>query len=294
METNSISLSPEELASFISFITLQTGIIPRESHKNGIKAFIEKTLKETKSTAAEYRKQIATNTSLLTELINASTVNETYFFREEKQFMFLKESIFPQWRILNADKPLKIWSAACSYGEEPYSLSVLARQCNVKVQVTASDINSEVLAHCKNGVFLGGSIRQMDGVSFRQLVLPYQREERKVEFSQDIKDTIQTRKINLAQIDSPETEFLLPKNQNIVFLRNVFIYFSQELRAKILRTIADKCLADNGILFVSMSEIAQLDSTIMPPSLEKVMEGSVFYFHKKSMQTGDVNGKNFQ
>ena len=293
MELNNFSLSPEELASFISFITLQTGIIPRESHRSGIKSFIEKTLSERASTVAEYRKQLAINPTLLTELINASTVNETYFFREEKQFQFLKDSIFPQWRLLNPHTPLRVWSAACSYGEEAYSIALLAQHCNVDVQITASDINSEVLEHCKNGVFLDGSIRQVDGVSFKNLVLPYQREDRKVAFSQEIKNSIQTRKINLAQIDLPTTEVFLPKNQDIVFLRNVFIYFSPELRAKILRTIAEKCLAENGILFVSMSEIAQLDSTLIPPSLEKVMDGSVFYFHKKSSKTGDVNGKNF-
>ena len=294
MEQNKLfSLSQEELASFISLITIQTGIIPRESHKNGIKAYIEKVLEEKKCSPSDYRKQLSTNPSLLTELINASTVNETYFFREEKQFLVLRDSIFPQWKILNPNQALKVWSAACSYGEEAYSISILAHHCNVKVQITATDINSEVLEHCKSGVFLGGSIRQVDGVTFKDLVLPYQREDRKVEFPQEIRNMIQTRKLNLAQIDSPGAEMLLPKNQNIVFLRNVFIYFSLELRAKILRTIADKCLADNGLLFVSMSEIAQLDSALMPPSLEKVMDGNVFYFHKKSPRSGDVNGKNF-
>ena len=78
----------------------------------------------------------------------------------------------------------------------------------------------------------------------------------------------------------------LPKNQNIIFIRNVFIYFSIELRKKILKTIADNCLAENGYLFVSMNEIAQLDSSIVPKSLEKLSDGNVFYFHKMSKATG--------
>ncbi len=291
--SNGYSLSQEELDSFIALITAQTGIIPRESHKSGIKAFIQSTLQKNAYSAADYKRQLAANPSLLTELINASTVNETYFFREEKQFAVLRDCIFPQWKILNAAAPIKIWSAACSYGEEAYSISVLAKSCNVKVQITASDINSEVLEHCKSGVFLNGSIRQVDGVAFKNLVLPYQREDQKFEFPPEIKNTITTRVINLAHIDSPMADHLLPKNQNIVFLRNVFIYFNPELRARILRTIADKCLSDNGILFVSMSEIAQLDSVLVPPTLEKIMDGSVFYFHKKSPKTGVVHGKDF-
>ena len=79
-----------------------------------------------------------------------------------------------------------------------------------------------------------------------------------------------------------QTESLLPKNQNIVFLRNVFIYFSQNLRLKILNSIAEKCLADGGVLFVSMNETAQINFNEISPLLEKVMDGSIFYFKKKS------------
>ncbi|MBP5695972.1 MAG: hypothetical protein J6X11_04880 [Treponema sp.] len=278
------SLSQEELASFISLVTLNTGIIPRESHKTGIKTYIERTLAENSLSASEYKRLIDTKPNLLSELVNASTVNETYFFREEKQFSILKERLFPQWKASFGTMPIRIWSAACSYGEEAYSISLLARECKITADITASDINSEVLEHCKQGLFLGSSIRQMDGLAFKNLLIPYQREDKKIEFPPQIKNSIHTKKINLAKIDSPETEKILPQNQSIIFLRNVFIYFSQELRARILRTISEKCMCDGGILFVSMSEIAQLDSTVVPPSLEKVMDGKVFYFIKNQRQ----------
>ena len=177
--------------------------------------------------------------------------------------------------------PIKIWSAACSYGEEAYSLAVLAKVCGIKAFVTASDINSEVLDHCNKGVFWESSIRSVDGFSFKNLLLPYRTNEGKIVFPDEIKSCIQTRKINLSKIDSPLGEANLPKNQNIIFIRNVFIYFSQELRIRILNSIIDKCLAEGGILFVSMSEIAQFDSNMLPPSLEKVMDGNIFYFKKK-------------
>jgi len=296
-QTKDFSLSQDELDSFISLVTRTTGIIPRESHKTGIKTYIEKILSKNSFTPSEYKHFLGTNPKLLSELINASTVNETYFFREEKQFSILKEKIFPQWKASFGTMPIRVWSAACSYGEEAYSISLLAHECGVTADITASDINSEVLEHCKSGIFLGSSIRQMDGQSFKNLLNDYQREDRKVEFPDHIKNSIHTKKINLAQIDSQETESILPKSQNIIFLRNVFIYFSQELRARILRTISEKCMCDGGILFVSMSEIAQLDSTVVPPSLETVMDGKVFYFTKKissSGKTGVSNGKNFQ
>ena len=166
---------------------------------------------------------------------------------------------------------------------------MLAKSLGIKPLVTASDINSKVLEHCKSGLFLGTSLRAVDGVTFQPLVIPYRRSDGRVAFPADIKDCVKTIQMNLAEIDSPFTDMLLPKNQNIIFIRNVFIYFTPETRARILRTIAQKCLADDGLLFVSMSETAQIDSAIMPPVLERQMDGSIFYFHKKP-EGGKVYG----
>ena len=155
--------------------------------------------------------------------------------------------------------------------------------CGINPYVTASDINSRVLEHCKNGVFLGTSIRQVDGVLLSEPLQKFKRTDGKVEFPQEIKNCIHTRIINLASLGKNGESLLLPQNQNIIFLRNVFIYFDRELRALILKNLADKCLAVGGLLFVSMSEIAQIDASIIPPSLERVADGNVFYFHKKEV-----------
>ncbi len=279
---NKLTLKEDILDSFISILTTLTGIVPRASHRDGIKFFIEKKIAENNYEIDEYRRLLFTNKDLMSEFINECTVNETYFFREEKQFALLKTKIFPQWRYNTKDKEIRMWSAACSYGEEAYSLAVMALISGLKPVVTASDINSEVLEHCKSGVFLSTSLRSVDGLSYQKLVVPYQRKDRKIAFPEDIKKNIKTMQLNLAELDSPANELLLPKNQNIIFIRNVFIYFTIDLRKKILKTIADKCLAEDGYLFVSMNEIAQLDSSIVPKSLEKISDGSVYYFHKIS------------
>ena len=283
---NKITLKEDILDSFISILTTLTGIVPRASHRDGIKFFIEKKIAENNYEIDEYRRLLFTNKDLMSEFINECTVNETYFFREEKQFALLKNKIFPQWSCNSKDKGIRIWSAACSYGEEAYSLAVMALLSGLKPEVTASDINSEVLEHCKSGVFLSTSLRSVDGLSYQKLVVPYQRKDRKIAFPEDIKKNIKTMQLNLAELDSPANELLLPKNQNIIFIRNVFIYFTIDLRKKILKTIADKCLAEDGYLFVSMNEIAQLDSSIVPKSLEKISDGSVYYVHKISKANG--------
>ena len=291
MKNNKIAFSEEILETFISILTDYTGIVPRASHREGIKNFIEKKLSDSRFSIEEYKEKLLTDKRVLAEFINQSTVNETYFFREEKQFALLKEKIFPMWRLKNPGKEIKIWSAACSYGEEAYSLGVMAMSCGLNPQVTATDINSEVLQHCKSGVFLGTSLRTVDGVQFQNLVLPYRRSDGRVAFPEDIKKHIKTLQLNLTELDSVLNEKILPKNQNIIFLRNVFIYFSLALRQKILKTITEKCLAEDGYLFVSMNEIAQLDSSIVPDTLEKISDGNIFYFHKKcSDKGGIVNG----
>ncbi len=281
IQTKSLSITQEEFESFLEILKKNTGIIPRASHRDGIKSFIERRIAEKTTSVLGYRNEILSDEGLFTELVNESTVNETYFFREERQFALLRDRFFPMWRAMFGSARIKIWSAACSYGEEAYSLVLLAKACGLNVCVTASDINSIVLDHCKKGVFLGSSIRSVDGLAFQTLIEPYKKEDGRIVFGDEIKDCIRTQKINLSVVDSPSVIMRLPKNQNIIFLRNVFIYFNQDLRARILRTLAENCLADGGVLFVSMSEIAQLDTDIVPPFLEKVVDGNVFYFHKK-------------
>ena len=290
IEAHKIILTKDILDSFISILTTLTGILPRASHRDGIKYFIEKKIAENNYTVDQYRRLLFSDKNLISEFVNECTVNETYFFREEKQFALLKNQIFPKWRFGQPGKEIKMWSAACSYGEEAYSLAVMALTCGLKPIVTASDINSDVIQHCRDGVFLSTSLRSVDGLSYQKLVVPYQREDRKIAFPEDIKKHIKTMQINLAELDSPENALILPKNQNIIFIRNVFIYFSIELRKKILHTIAEKCLAEDGYLFVSMNEIAQLDSNVVPKCLEKISDGSVFYFHKRLNDAGGKNG----
>ncbi|MBO7420680.1 MAG: hypothetical protein J6U06_06135 [Spirochaetaceae bacterium] len=283
MIQETVHLTQEELDSLIALLTQYTGIIPRSSHLEGIKNYIEKKLNEKCISVPEYKTKLIADKGLFSELINESTVNETYFFREEKQFLLLRDRIFPMWKATAGSMPVKIWSAACSYGEEAYSLALLAKNCGVNAMITASDINSQVLENCKAGVFKDSSIRSVDGSSFKNLLLPYKKDG-KIQFDLEIKSCITTKEINLSKIDDMQTEAQLPRNQNIVFLRNVFIYFSQNLRLKILNIIAEKCLADGGVLFVSMNETAQINFSEISPLLEKVMDGSIFYFKKKSRE----------
>ncbi|MCR5605973.1 MAG: hypothetical protein K6F69_04045 [Treponema sp.] len=284
-----MNITDNELDKLIQLITLRTGIIPRESHKTGIRTYVNKKINELEKAETSYElafhkyySRLSTNNDDLMELINESTVNETYFFREEKQFQFLKNKIFSNWTSKKDFPKIKIWTAACSSGEEAYSLLLLAKACGLTASVIASDINTEVLKKCSEGIYKASSIRNVDGGIFKYLLDDYKSKDGMFKFPQDIKRYISTKQINLSSISMNND---IPTGQNIIFIRNVFIYFSREMRANILKTLAERCLAEDGYIFVSMNEVASIDSDITPDILEKISDGSVFCFHKKSRRS---------
>nr|MBP3283786.1 hypothetical protein [Treponema sp.] len=264
-----------EFEKIIAFITEKIGIIPRESHKFGISKFVEK--KIATLGFGNYFMKIQTEKEEFDELVNGSTVNETYFFREEKQFELLRSKIFPEWINRHGAEPMRIWSAACSEGEEAYSLALLASHCRVKPLILASDINTAVLEKCRNGVFKPSTVRAGDGEKFKHLLQRYTNPQGEIVFDDSVKSAVSTKKINLTRIGGDDVKI---EKQNVIFVRNVFIYFSRKTRAEILKALAEKYLADGGLIFVSMNEIAQIDSEMTPASLTKIADGNVFYFMK--------------
>lgn len=278
-----MKLKDEDLLMTVELVTRKTGINPRESHKEGIKNYVEKRLDTLNETSfANYYMVLQNKQEEFLQLINESTVNETYFFREEKQFAYLKDRFFPTWLGKNGNADMNIWCAACSSGEEAYSLALLAKYCHIRAKVTASDINTNVMEICNKGLYKASSCRTVDGGSFNFLLDAYKQKDGSFQIPEDVREMVHTRQINLSKLNKPDTMFSLPKNQHLIFIRNVFIYFSMDLRAEILKTIADVSLADDGLLFVSMNEVAPLDDKIVPPNLERISEGQVFCFHKKS------------
>ena len=279
-------LDEKTLTKLIELITQKTGIIPRDSHQSGIKNYVEKRMKEleevsnsSKISPETFLSLIEVNPVEMALLINSSTVNETYFFREEAQFDVLEQKVFPDLKAKNPITipitPIRIWSAACSTGEEIYSILLLAESLGIKTECTASDINTTVLEKCKSGFYRKNAIRSVDGAKYLKLLEQYKTGTGEFQLSEKLRSSIITKHINLSDL----TDF--PKNQNIIFIRNVFIYFSNEMKKQILTKIAEESLAPGGYIFVSMNEVAVLDSLMIPDCLEQIHDGKVFYFHKK-------------
>ena len=269
-------MDDKEFTDIISLISKQTGIIPGESHKNGIKNFIDKRKKEINLNGLDYYNYVFFNKEEMDVLLNHATVNETYFFREEAQFQLLKTKILPELNAKLGLNPLRIWSAAASSGEEIYSLYLLANSLGIRTECIATDINTSVLEKGAEGKYKQNSVKAVDGVKFHYLLSPYINIEKEVTFPKEITSKIERYQINLSKADA-----LFPRNINLIFIRNVFVYFTFEMRKSILKKITDETLAPDGYLFLSTNEIATIDSSILPKNLEKCSEGNVFYFHKK-------------
>lgn len=265
-----MTVTDDDFRKIIRTVTERSGNQLRESYIQGLRHYIE-------------RKQSfdLNNPADVEDLINEATVNETYFFREEKQFDALRDFFFPEWKKQHGNMPIKIWSAASSTGEEIYSIAAFVKYLHVNAEFSASDLNTFVLEKLKAGIFPAKSARVFDGEAYRNIVNMYKKSDGTYEFPFDLKQSIKVSQVNLLDFAFPGKIFNHPMNQNLIFIRNVFIYFDRETRGRILKGIAERALAKDGYLFVSISEVASFDAEIIPPCLEKIRAGGVFCFHKK-------------
>lgn len=185
-------------------------------------------------------------------VIDAMTTNETLWFRDEYPFELLKNKILPELATRNSS--LKIWSAASSSGQEPYSIAMAIQefqQSNSKafplgVQITGTDISTTMLDHCKYGHY--DSLALSRGLS----------DERKRRFFEasdnnmwKVKDSVK-KMVNFRQLNLLNSYSLMGRF-DIVFCRNVLIYFSPEIKTKILSQIHSS-LNTKSYLFLGASE----------------------------------------
>ena len=256
-------------------ISLESGIVIAPIHSIGLFSYVEKLIKKLNISIDNYCYQLNNNKDVLNDLINKATTNETYFFREEKQFEYLENVLFPKYR----NKTIVIWSAACSTGEEPLSLLALALHCHVNAELYASDIDDNVLEFFEKGEYSKYSFRS-DGKKFHKYLEEignFNENKSKFIIKKEILNKIKIFKHNLTN----STKNPVGKKINLIFIRNVFIYFDLDTRAKITEDVS-KMLSDNGFLFYSINEIGNINKNVIPNCLEKENYEKVYFYVKKS------------
>ncbi len=189
----------------------------------------------------------------MVELVNAVTTNLTSFFRENHHFEFLANTAIPEAVQRNRNsRSLRIWSAGCSTGEEPYSLAMtLAEQDaqlrNWDAQIFASDIDSNVLAQAQAGVYAQSRVDGLSKQRLKRFFLKGRGDQNgKVRVKDELKSKIRFGQVNLMQP-------LKVEQQDLIFCRNVIIYFDKDTKKKLMDRYAD-VLVDGGYLFIGHSE----------------------------------------
>lgn len=182
-------------------------------------------------------------------VIESLLISETYFFRDFPSFEALQKLILPQY-LKQPQRSLKIWSAACSSGQEAYSLAMLIHKyfpifCSRGLQLIASDVSSEMLSRAVAGRYTQKEIER--GLPATFLKRYFQKNNQTWLIKEEISKLVYFRQINLAGVWPP-----LPQ-MDIIFMRNVLIYFDVETRKSILEHVHELLLPD-GYLFLGAAE----------------------------------------
>src|SRR6266850_3097141 len=182
-----------------------------------------------------------------TKVVASMTTNETTFFREMPAFEAFRDTILPALLTARAsERRLNIWCAACSSGQEPYSLAMVLRDeasrlAGWRISLRASDLSDRMLARAREGRYTQLEVNR--GLPARYLLKYFHKNGLEWQLKDEVRSAVEFRRINLTG-----TWPSLPL-MDVIFLRNVMIYFDQEIRCSVLRSIRRQ-LRPDGYLFV--------------------------------------------
>lgn len=203
---------------------------------------------------SDYLSQLSSDEQELIEFTNALTTNLTSFFREPHHFEFLKNEGLPDILKNRPNKKLRIWSAGCSTGEEPYTIAMTVKEAMVShynwdIKILATDLDTNVVNRARAGVY---SQDKVNGVDKTRLKKWFRKgrgggHEGQMKVSGDLQELITFKQLNLMH------EWPMRGPFDIIFCRNVVIYFNKDTQRELFDRYADY-LADDGYLFVGHSE----------------------------------------
>ncbi|WP_097461659.1 CheR family methyltransferase [Mangrovitalea sediminis] len=251
----SADISPSEYVAFKEFLQDACGILLGDNKQYLVKSRLRKIMEEHRlGSLGELVTRLRTSPRGLREVvIDAMTTNETLWFRDTHPFRILSEKILPEFAERKSQQPLRIWSAACSTGQEPYSISMVIDEfrrtrpgrLRSDIKIIATDISRTVLENARQGKYEMLAIGR--GLSAERQKLYFDTvADGSWQVKPAIRQAVEFRELNLLE------RYMLGKF-DIVFCRNVLIYFSAELKRDIL-TRMHQTLNPGGYLILGASE----------------------------------------
>jgi chemotaxis protein methyltransferase CheR len=270
-----ISLSKDEYQKICDFVYRKSGIFLDEKHYDKIVKKLEKRYDDIDvSTFRQYFYKLRfddNNGKEIQELMNAITVNETYFFREKYQFEVLVKYILPELdKIRPVNQPLRILSSPCSTGEEAYSIAIyLMEDDNIinrrDIEIIGIDINSSVITKARSGIYNDRSVHDIPKPVFNKY---FQDSRMGYKISQDITDAIRFDVVNV--FDKKAMKDL--GQFDVIFSRNMLIYFDDASRKEVAMTFYDILKSGGYVLLghaeymnriVSVFNVKKFDTTLV-------------------------------
>ncbi|MBN2524930.1 MAG: chemotaxis protein CheR [Deltaproteobacteria bacterium] len=266
-------LSPALFAHFQKLIYKSCGISLADSKRTMLSVRLSKRLSalqlQTFEEYLEYVGNVSHIDNEFLEFLNVVTTNKTDFYRERHHFEFLTNDIIPELlarKQISKDKPLRIWSAGCSSGEEPYTIAMEVAEIlgldSGAFEVLATDISTRVLNQAIGGVYAEESIAPIPEKLRHKYLM---RGKGKYSGRYKVVPEIQTH-VRFSRLNFTAANYNITEQMHVIFCRNVLIYFDVKTKAYILNKICDQ-LVSHGHLFIGHSE------TLVPQEyrLERVL-----------------------
>src|SRR6202000_2248576 len=187
----------------------------------------------------------------ISDVVEAMTTNETFFFRDKIPFDHLRDTILPHLLQARASRRwLRIWSAACSTGQEPYSIAMCLKEkaaqlAGWRIEIVGTDLSQEVLEKSRAGIYSQFEVQR--GLPIQLLVKYFAQIGELWQLNSELRGMVQYRQLNLLQDFSSLGKF------DVIFCRNVLIYFDQQTKTQIFDRIA-RVMEPDGMLMLGAAE----------------------------------------
>lgn len=188
--------------------------------------------------------------ALAVEVTEAMTTNESFFFRDNTPFDLFKNQVLPEMEANRPGKRMRIWCAAASTGQEPYSLAMILKEAWFKwgswnIEITGTDICTKVLNKAKQGHYSQFEVQR--GLPIQMLIKYFEQDGDVWKIKDEIRNMVRYKPFNLLDSFGAMGKF------DVIYCRNVLIYFDQQTKGDVLERMR-RCIADDGTLFLGAAE----------------------------------------
>lgn len=249
-----VPLSDREFRGFRDMIYRETGIHIAEHKRELLTARLSRRIRSLgMHRFGDYLALVEREPPECTEMLDRVVTNETRFFREPRQFEFLERSVVPRWRAEAAEgerpKRVRVWSAGCSTGQEPYSIAMtlLAHLEGWDIEILASDISGRALRQAMAGLWPVDKASEIPEHYLPYMLKGVRTQSGKMLADDRLRSVIRFQRVNLHE-ELPEVGMF-----DLVFCRNVLIYFDVASRTKAVHRLLNR-LVPAGYLFLGHSE----------------------------------------